>query len=194
MSTILIYDSGDSGAGRVRQLLERAAGAASEPLTVLDASELKLKACIGCFGCWIKSPGICVLKDDGGPDYLRRLVAADRVVFASAVRWGSYGSGVKYCADRMLPLLHPYFRRVYGRMHHRLRYGRYPRSLAVGFGAANAAEADCFRDYTGAQRDNLASRDPADSWVWPAGADLADEAGAVALQAWFSGRLKGGSV
>ena len=25
----------------------------------------KLATCIGCFGCWIKTPGECILKDEG---------------------------------------------------------------------------------------------------------------------------------
>jgi multimeric flavodoxin WrbA len=33
-------------------------------VTMLDLAELDLKGCSGCFGCWVKTPGKCVKRDD----------------------------------------------------------------------------------------------------------------------------------
>ena len=33
-------------------------------VTHLKIRDLKIQFCTGCFGCWIKEPGTCVVKDD----------------------------------------------------------------------------------------------------------------------------------
>ncbi|MDU2663418.1 MAG: flavodoxin family protein, partial [Clostridium perfringens] len=30
----------------------------------IDLSKLRISNCIGCFGCWTKTPGKCVIRDD----------------------------------------------------------------------------------------------------------------------------------
>ena len=30
----------------------------------IDLSSLQIKNCMGCFGCWTKTPGKCVIRDD----------------------------------------------------------------------------------------------------------------------------------
>jgi hypothetical protein len=62
---------------------------------------------------------------------------------------------IKTVADRLLPLLHPDFRRVNGEMHHRMRYCRMPRLLAVGYGGRTVAEEETFLRYTAAHRTNF---------------------------------------
>ena len=35
----------------------------------IDLSKLKIKNCVGCFGCWVKTPGKCVIRDDATKVY-----------------------------------------------------------------------------------------------------------------------------
>ncbi|MEL6501924.1 MAG: flavodoxin family protein, partial [Cyanobacteria bacterium J06623_1] len=38
--------------------------------------EIKMGSCIGCFGCWLKTPGIC-LEPDAGRDIAQAVVQID---------------------------------------------------------------------------------------------------------------------
>ena len=192
MSTMVLFDQADNRAGRLCGRLSRTAELVSEELILLDANEASMKACIGCFGCWIKSPGVCVLQEDRGPDFLSTLLKADRLLFLSAIQWGGYSTLLKYYADRMLPLLHPYFRRLNGEMHHKQRYAKNPQLLALGYAAATAAEHDCFMEYTQAQRDNIGGHGKQYTWIWPAEKSLDDETATASLQTWFATMIQGG--
>jgi multimeric flavodoxin WrbA len=57
----------------------REAGAEAEVITLRDKD---INHCLGCFNCWIKTPGVCVHKDDM-PNLLEKIVAADVLVFGT---------------------------------------------------------------------------------------------------------------
>jgi multimeric flavodoxin WrbA len=107
--------------------------------------DLHMVPCIGCFGCWVQAPGECLVHDDAGR-VARAFVRAELAVFLSAVTFGGYSSELKKALDRCICLISPFFEQVRGETHHRPRYGRYPRILAVGVTAGGAPEAgDIFR-------------------------------------------------
>jgi len=87
--------------------------------------------CAGCFGCWTKTPGECVI-DDAARDVLRSYVGSDLVVYATPVTFGGYSSQLKKVLDRFIPVLDPRFAVVGGELHHRLRYRRYPKTIGLG--------------------------------------------------------------
>jgi len=93
--------------------------------------ELEVGDCTGCFGCWVRTPGECVLLD-GGRDVVRQVIRGDLVIFLTPVTFGGYSSLLKGAVDRLLPLGSPFFARIAGETHHRPRYARYPRLLGVG--------------------------------------------------------------
>ncbi len=94
--------------------------------------ELDIAPCTGCFGCWTRTPGECVL-EDGARDVVRSYVASDVVVYATPVTFGGYSSLLKSTIDRIiLPVLDPRFTVVGGEVHHRLRYRRYPKTIGLG--------------------------------------------------------------
>lgn len=80
-----------------------------------------IKPCIGCFGCWVKSPGECVIKD--GYDQMGALIHhADEVVVISRYTYGGLSSFVKNVFDRSIAWVSPYFEVYEGEMHHKKRY------------------------------------------------------------------------
>ncbi len=87
--------------------------------------DMKYSPCRGCFNCWVKTPGLCVFKDDG--DILcREALHADIVILASPVIMGYPSALTKNALDRIIPLIHPYLEDVDGEVHHMKRYKKYP--------------------------------------------------------------------
>ena len=85
----------------------------------------KVKQCVGCFDCWLKTPGVCRFKDDV-EGILREIITADLLLFASPLILGMYSAVLKRFQDRMIPIIHPYLELVNNEFHHRKRYPKYP--------------------------------------------------------------------
>jgi multimeric flavodoxin WrbA len=77
--------------------------------------------CIGCFGCWIKTPGGCVIRDFYG-DMGEYLSKCSEVVIVSRCCYGGFSPFVKNVLDRSISYLHPCFVIKNGEMHHKMRY------------------------------------------------------------------------
>ncbi|MDX8341292.1 flavodoxin family protein [Draconibacterium sp. IB214405] len=92
---------------------------------VFNIRELEVKHCVGCFDCWLKSPGICRFNDDV-ETVLREIIKADLLIFASPLIMGMYSALLKRFQDRMIPIIHPYLEIVNNECHHKKRYASYP--------------------------------------------------------------------
>jgi multimeric flavodoxin WrbA len=94
-------------------------------VTILKLREIDIKYCTGCFGCWVKTPGECVVPDDMR-DVRREYIHSDLVLFASPVIMGFTSALLKKAHDKLIPLIHPYFELVQNEVHHLSRYDKYP--------------------------------------------------------------------
>lgn len=92
----------------------------------LTLREMNLKFCTGCFGCWVKTPGQCVVHD-ASHDIGRAIINSDFLLWAAPLRMGFPSATLKKALDKSIPLVHPYFVVDHGEAHHRPRYDRYPR-------------------------------------------------------------------
>jgi multimeric flavodoxin WrbA len=101
--------------------------------------DLTIAQCRGCFGCWVKTPGRCVIRDDG-EEIVRSVVASDLLVLASPIVMGFTAALSRRASERLLPILHPFFQVVEGEVHHRPRYSRRPALALVHDGAGLDAE------------------------------------------------------
>lgn len=109
-------------------------------VATLVLRELDLKGCSGCFGCWVKTPGECVKRDDSA-QICRAVINADLLLLASPITMGFTTALLKRAIDQMIGLLHPDFTVEGGEVHHRARYSHYPKfGLLLDAGSDSDAE------------------------------------------------------
>lgn len=92
-----------------------------------------IKRCVGCFGCWVKTPGQCVIADD----YQKMgelLGSTEELVIISHCSFGGYSSFVKNVLERSISYVLPYFEMRGGEMHHKARYENHIRMRVYFYG------------------------------------------------------------
>lgn len=95
------------------------------PASVFILREMDIKHCIGCFGCWVKTPGECIVKDDSSI-IRKEYINSDLILFASPIIMGFTSALLKKTHDKFIPLIHPYLELVNDEVHHLARYITYP--------------------------------------------------------------------
>ena len=98
---------------------------AGHHLKYYELRDLKVDSCIGCWDCWWKTPGRCVLKDDV-EEMMRSAINSDLLLIAAPLVAGFIPYKAKMALERFIPLIHPYITLVEGECHHRKRYEQYP--------------------------------------------------------------------
>lgn len=74
---------------------------------LVDIYKSDIKPCLGCFSCWSKTPGECVIKDDMQEIY-KKIEASDVIIESFPLYFFGMPSGVKAMTDRCLPFMLPY--------------------------------------------------------------------------------------
>lgn len=97
----------------------------------LNLHEKEIKACLGCFKCWVQTPGVCII-NDFGRDVAKKMIQSDFLIYLSPIIYGGYSSELKKAVDRSIGLLLPFFQIHHGEIHHEMRYGRYAKLLVIG--------------------------------------------------------------
>lgn len=180
----ILYDSSEAEARLLFDRVSRESTSRAEEVAVIDVAEAASAPCVCCFQCWTKTPGICVLKRDGGTTLSEKFWDARYVILISRITWGGLSVRVKLYLDRLIPILHPYFRKVNGEMHHQLRYDSFPIFLAAGYGARTKGEEETFRAYTSAIRDQGGDARARGTFV--ASGDRPLDAAIAECGAWFA--------
>jgi multimeric flavodoxin WrbA len=139
----LVLDGSEAGDAGTAAALRGAVGELENrgfEVRVLTARDLDIGPCLGCFGCWTKTPGECVVRDDA-TGVIRAYLESEALVYVTPVVFGAYPSALKKVLDRIIPVLDPRFTVAHGQIHHRLRYARLPRLMVIGTLAEADAEA-----------------------------------------------------
>ncbi|HVN72206.1 MAG TPA: SCP2 sterol-binding domain-containing protein [Desulfomonilia bacterium] len=105
----------------------RKAGAGVE---VVDLRKKDIKFCIGCYTCWTKTPGMCILRDDMTAELFPKWLASDLVVYASPLFHFTINAQMKTFIERTLPVLQPFFEKKGEETVHPWRH-RHPRVVML---------------------------------------------------------------
>ncbi|MDO9085074.1 MAG: hypothetical protein Q7U53_02600 [Anaerolineaceae bacterium] len=96
-----------------------------EPLNVVRLGEQSITACIGCWTCWLRTPGQCIMKDEMA-EFYPAYTTSDTVILLMDTAQGFINHLAKAFIDRTIPHYHPYIELVDGECHHVARYKSYP--------------------------------------------------------------------
>lgn len=120
----------------------------------IDLSSLQIKNCMGCFGCWTKTPGKCVIRD-GAVGVYPRIAASDRVLYVSRVKYGSYDTVMKTMLERAIPVQQAFIRLLDGETHHVQRAVAPKQAVILGYGDTSAEEREIFRQLVARNAKNM---------------------------------------
>ncbi|MCL2608171.1 MAG: NAD(P)H-dependent oxidoreductase [Methanomassiliicoccaceae archaeon] len=82
-------------------------GAGWSDAEIINVSDEGVKGCTGCYICWTKTPGKCVI-NDGMSSILDKLITADVVIWSFPLYYFSIPGNLKNLIDRQLPTNLPF--------------------------------------------------------------------------------------
>lgn len=91
----------------------------------------EIHPCRGCFACWIKTPGQCVIQDDMA-ELIEKFTHSDVVVFATPLYVDNVTGIMKNFMDRIIPVADPHFDKDEGgECVHRSRSEKIPKLIVI---------------------------------------------------------------
>lgn len=109
-----------------------------------DLSACKIAHCVGCFGCWTKTPGKCVIRDDAVKIY-PCIAQSDRVLYISRIKYGGYDTIMKTMLERAIPVQQAFIRILDGETHHVQRIVVPKQATIIAYGEISDEEQTLFR-------------------------------------------------
>lgn len=122
---VLLIDTTENKVGRRVAEALTVNGHGPADYELLDTNGMNISHCIGCNYCWLKTPGVCTIKDDYAP-LLRKISTADQVWLIADTKFGFVSYKAKNIVDRLMPLATMYLHFKNGMMRHVMRYDKTP--------------------------------------------------------------------
>lgn len=119
---LIVNTSNDTG---ITQKLQDLAANEGIEVDIVETQDMKISPCIGCNYCWLKTPGVCSIKDDY-EEILKKIVKADQLWVVSDTALGFIDHKGKNIFDRILPIATMYLKFKGDQMRHVARYDKSP--------------------------------------------------------------------
>ena len=126
----------------------------AEDTQFIDLSALNIANCTGCFGCWTRTPGKCVIRDDAVRVY-PLIAKSERVLYISRVRYGGYDITMKTMLERAIPIQQAFLRLWQGETHHVQRSVVPKQAVILGYGEISPQEQQVFRQLIRRNANNM---------------------------------------
>ncbi|WP_302954957.1 NAD(P)H-dependent oxidoreductase [Prevotella sp.] len=119
-----------------------------------DLSSLKIANCMGCFRCWTKTPGKCVIRDDATAVY-PCIAKSNKVIYVSRLKYGGYDSVMKTMLERAIPIQQAFIRIHNDETHHVQRAVTPKQATIIAYGDIDEEERDIFRNLIARNASNM---------------------------------------
>lgn len=130
----------------------------------IDLTQLQIKNCLGCFGCWVKTPGKCVLRDDAVKVY--PLIARSKnLIYVSRLYCGCYDEPMKRMMERAIPMQQAFIRLHHGETHHVQRNVVEKKAVIIAYGEIPKQEREIFKKLVERNSHNMLFSDWSISFV-----------------------------
>ena len=110
----------------------------------INLLDFKIHNCVGCYGCWTKTPGKCVIRDDATKIY-PLIAKSERLLYVTRVVYGCYDVPMKTMLERALPIQQAFIHLVNGEAHHVQRDVKQKRTTIIAYGELSQAEKVIFQ-------------------------------------------------
>jgi multimeric flavodoxin WrbA len=97
----------------------------NETIQIVSFGNQSIHACIGCWSCWLKTPGKCIMRDQMAESYAS-YINSDTVIILMDTAQGFINHQAKAFFDRSIPHYLPYIEIADGECQHVSRYEVYP--------------------------------------------------------------------
>lgn len=121
----------DSESAKIHEIMLEELKKLNWDATSISLEDKNIAYCTGCFGCWVQTPGECVIKDYE-ETIVREMVHSDLIIYITPIVFGGYSSILKKALDRQIGRVLPYFTKVDGEVHHSKRYEKQQSLLSIG--------------------------------------------------------------
>ena len=66
-----------------------------------NLSNLTINNCMGCFHCWVKTPGKCIVRDDAIKTY-PLIAKSENIIYVSKIKYGGYENEEKKIFEKLI--------------------------------------------------------------------------------------------
>ena len=115
MNTLVLNTLGKEVSEQIKALIN------DKEAEIVETSSMKIAHCMGCNQCWLKTPGICAIKDDY-EEIIKKLVETENLWIVSDTHFGFLDYKGKRVMDRIVPMLNMTVEFRDGWMRHEMRY------------------------------------------------------------------------